>query len=77
MDLILRVPRQSDGTEFLRVHRATLPGVPTFLHYYEKGMSFLRYLEVLAEEERGENLPPNHVSSTFLFAFAGPESSVA
>ena len=34
-------------------------------------MSFRRYLEVLAEQERGENLPPNHVPSTFLFAFAG------
>ena len=35
-------------------------------------MSFRRYLEVLAEQERGENLPANHVPATFLFAFAGP-----
>jgi predicted acetyltransferase len=34
-------------------------------------MSFRRYLEVLAERERGENLPANYVPSTFLFAFAG------
>lgn len=34
-------------------------------------MSFQRYLEVLGEQERGENLPSNHVPSTFLFAFAG------
>ena len=34
-------------------------------------MSFRRYLEALAEHERGENLPANHVPSTFLFAFAG------
>jgi predicted acetyltransferase len=34
-------------------------------------MPFRRYLEVLAEQERGENLPANHVPSTFLFAFAG------
>jgi predicted acetyltransferase len=34
-------------------------------------MSFRRYLEVLAERERGENLPVDHVPSTFLFAFAG------
>src|SRR6185436_1762070 len=40
-------------------------------HHYEEGMPFRRYLEVLAEEERGENLPANHVPSTFLFAFAG------
>jgi len=34
-------------------------------------MPFRRYLEVLAEQERGLNLPPNHVPSTFLFAFVG------
>jgi predicted acetyltransferase len=34
-------------------------------------MPFRRYLEVLAEQERGENLPADHVPSTFLFAFAG------
>jgi predicted acetyltransferase len=34
-------------------------------------MPFRRYLELLAEQERGENLPANHVPSTFLFAFAG------
>jgi predicted acetyltransferase len=71
MDLVLRVPRQSEEAEFLRAHRATSPGVRHFLHYYGEGMSFRRYLEVLAEHERGENLPANHVPSTFLFAFAG------
>src|SRR6185436_10103361 len=40
-------------------------------HHYEEGMPFRRYLEVLAEQERGENLAANHVPSTFLFAFAG------
>jgi predicted acetyltransferase len=35
-------------------------------------MPFRRYLEVLAEQERGVNLPSaNHVPSTFLFAFVG------
>ena len=71
MVLVLRVHRQSEEAEFLRAHRATSPTVPHFLHYYEEGMSFRRYLEVLAEQERGENLPANHVPSTFLFAFAG------
>ena len=33
-------------------------------------MPLTRYLQVLAEHARGENLPPNHVPSTFLFAFA-------
>ena len=34
-------------------------------------MPFGRYLEMLAEQARGEHLPPGHVASTFLFAFAG------
>lgn len=71
MDLVLRLPRQSEEAEFLRAHRATSPSVGNFLHYYEEGMSFGRYLDVLAEQARGEHLPANHVPSTFLFAFAG------
>jgi predicted acetyltransferase len=34
-------------------------------------MRFRDYLEVLADQRRGVNLPPNHVPSTFLFAFVG------
>lgn len=68
-ELTLRLPRQDEEEEFLRARPATSPGVPYFLHYYKEGMPFSRYLEVLAEQERGANLPPNHVSSTFLFAF--------
>ena len=71
MDLVLRVPRQSEEAEFLRAHRATSPSVRHFLHYYDEAMSFRRYLEVLAEQERGENLSANDVPATFLFAFAG------
>ena len=71
MDLVLRAPGLSEEAEFFRAHRATSPSVRHFLHGYEEGMSFRRYLEVLAEMERGENLPANHVPSTFLFAFAG------
>ena len=71
MDLVLRVPTPSDEREFLRAHGATSPSVSNFLHYYEDGMPFRRYLEVLAEQERGENLLPDHVPETFLFAFAG------
>ena len=71
VDLVLRAPRPSEEAEFLRAHRATSPGDRHFLHDYEEGMSFRRYLELLAERERGENLPANHVPATFLFAFAG------
>jgi len=69
--LVLRLPEADEEQEFLRAHRATTPEVPSFLHYYVEGMGLRRYLEVLAERERGENLPPDHVPSTFLFAFHG------
>jgi len=53
----------------MRAHRATTPDVPHFLHHFQEGMPFPRYLEVLDEQERGVNLPPGHVPCTFLFAF--------
>jgi predicted acetyltransferase len=71
-DLVLRAPVADDEQEFLRAHRATSPGYPSFLHYYQPGMSFQRYLQVLDDQDRGINLPsPGHVPSTFLFAFVG------
>ena len=69
--LVLRLPRLDEEDEFLRAHQATSPGVPNFLHYYEEGMPLTRYLEVLAEQQRGEHLLPGYVASTFLFAFEG------
>ena len=70
-DLTLRVPREDEQDEFLRAHRATSPETPHFLHHYQEEMPFRRYLEVLAEQERGQGLPSNHVPATFLFAFVG------
>ena len=67
----LRLPRIDEEQEFLRAHHATTPEAPSFLHSYEEGMPFGRYIEVIAQQARGENLPPNHVPSTFLFAFDG------
>ena len=68
--LVLRRPTQDEEAEFLRAHRATSPGVPSFLHYYRDGMPFRDYFKVLADQEQGRNLPsPGHVPSTFLFAF--------
>jgi predicted acetyltransferase len=69
--LVLRRPRPDEEREFMRAHRATTPDVPYFLHHYQEGMPFTRYLEVLAEQERGVNLAPHHVPATFLFAFKG------
>lgn len=71
-NLTLRLPVEAEEEEFLRAHRATSPEVPSFLHYYEEGMPFRRYLERLVEQQHGVNLPStNHVPSTFLFAFVG------
>ena len=70
IDLELRIPRTDEEDEFLRAHRATSPDVPSFLHDYDEGMPFERYLELLAARARGEQLPPGHVPSTLLFAFA-------
>jgi predicted acetyltransferase len=67
--LELRLPRMHEEQEFLRAHRATTPDAPSFLHYYDEGMPFVRYLEKLERHARGENLRPDQVPSTFLFAF--------
>ena len=69
--LTLRLPGEHEEHEFLRAHRATSPDVPSFLHYYAEGMQFRQYLDLLADQQRGTNLPPNHVPTTFLFAFVG------
>ena len=34
-------------------------------------MLFARYLQILEQRARGEEVPPGHVPSTFLFAFQG------
>jgi predicted acetyltransferase len=69
--VVLRLPREDEEQEFLRAHKATTPGFPSYLHHYEEGMPFGRYLQLLADHARGVNLPPNHLPSTFLFGFDG------
>jgi predicted acetyltransferase len=69
--LLIRRAKLDDEGEFMRAYRATAPEVPYFIHYYEDGMSFSRYLDILGERERGVNLAPSQVPSTFLFAFIG------
>ena len=67
--LILRPPELGDEAEVLRAHRATSPDYPYFLHHYEEGMPFARYLQILGSQEKGVDLPTRFVPSTFLFAF--------
>ncbi len=69
--LQLRLPTLDEEQELLRAHRATSPEVRFFLHYDTEGMPLARYLEQLRAFARGEGLPTDHVSSTFLFAFVG------
>ncbi|NQW30195.1 MAG: hypothetical protein HQ472_06765 [Ignavibacteria bacterium] len=70
--LTLRPLNIGDEQEFLSAHRATSPDFPNFLHYYEEGMEFGKYIERLAEVEEGINLPSHKiVPSSFLFAFDG------
>ncbi|MDF2697229.1 MAG: putative acetyltransferase, partial [Labilithrix sp.] len=69
-DLVLRRARLDDEQEVLRAHREATD-VPNFLHHYRDGMSFARYLEVLAERELGVDLSMDRVPSTLLFAFVG------
>ncbi len=70
-DLILRFPGPDDEEEFLRAHRATSPEVPYFLLRYEEGMAYDRYCTMLRDQQRGVDLPANHVPSTFHLAFLG------
>ena len=73
-DLTLRLPIADEEEEFLRAHHATSPQTPEFLHFYREGMPLVRYLDVLARVERGEDLPDGYVPVTFLFAFVGQKS---
>jgi predicted acetyltransferase len=71
VELTLRLPTEDEEDEFLSAHRATSPEVPYFLQHYAEGMPFRQYIEVLAGQGRGIDLPPNHVPATFLFAYVG------
>ncbi len=71
MNLVLRLPREDEESEFLRAHRATSPDVPSFLHFYSEGMPLSDYLDVLNNYRRGTELPANRIAETFLFAFDG------
>lgn len=70
MNLELRLPRADEAEEFFRAHRATSPGFPWFLHFYEEGMSLPEYLDVLATWRSGVGLPDWGVQETMLLAFA-------
>ena len=70
-DIVLRLPADDEEDEVMYAHRVTSPDYPHFLHYYEEGMAFERYLEVLLAEERRGQPTADRMRATFLFAFAG------
>lgn len=67
--LVLREPTPDDEREVLRAFESIAADVPHFLHLYERGMPFGRYLAALAERRRGSDLPDEIVPATFVFAF--------
>jgi predicted acetyltransferase len=69
-EIVLRLPHLDEEPELLRAYHAS-SDVPFFLHHYREGMPLRRYLEVLDAYRNGVNLPPEHVPSTFLFAWVG------
>jgi predicted acetyltransferase len=71
VELVLRLPRDDEEAEFYRAYRLASEDVPNFLLSYEDGMSFRRYIDLLAAQAQGRDLPPGFVPSTFLFAFVG------
>jgi predicted acetyltransferase len=70
VELVLRLPRVDEEDEFYRAYRLASADVPNFLLSYDEGMSFRRYVDRLAAQAQGRELPPGFVPSTFLFAFA-------
>jgi predicted acetyltransferase len=67
--LILRTPSPEDESLFLEALEATKDTDPNFLHYYEPGMSYSAWLEILSDMSNGRNLPEGHVASTFFFGY--------
>lgn len=72
MELVLRLPLETEESEFLRARAASATDLPTFLHGYRDGMTMAQFLLWLDGRERGENLVDAQVPTTFRFAFVGP-----
>jgi RimJ/RimL family protein N-acetyltransferase len=66
--LSLRPLRPHDEAVFRTGNEAMRPDGFAFAVGLEPGMSWRRYLEILAEHQRGFGLPPGWVSSTILVA---------
>ena len=69
MDLVLRRLRLDDESAFVRAHQAfTETDDFVFGLNYTPGMPWPRYVTLRADMERGRQLPPGWVPSTFMVA---------
>jgi predicted acetyltransferase len=66
--LILRLVVPEDEDAFRRAHRAMAADGFGFGLFYDENTPFPRYVERLAEQERGENVPGNLVPHSFRVA---------
>lgn len=64
----LRELNKNDEAAFNKAIEQT-PSDPNFAHYYDKGISFDRYLYILNSVKLGFELPPDHVPATILYGF--------
>jgi predicted acetyltransferase len=69
--LTLRPVVLEDENAFRRAHQALAADGFVFGLWYDEATSFDGYIERLAEQERGENLPGNLVPSSFRVADVG------
>jgi predicted acetyltransferase len=73
MSLELRNLREEDENAFLSAFAQTENSDPNFAHYYEKGLPFSSYVNILKDRQIGVDLPDGHVPSTCLYGFVGGE----
>jgi predicted acetyltransferase len=66
MALRLRKIVLEDEAAFLQASEAMKPDDFEFAFYYEQGMDFGKYLDMLDAATRGQGVPAQHVASTFL-----------
>ena len=71
--LRLRPVREDDEMAAVAAHEAMKPDGFHFLLGYSPGEPWRTFVDRLAEQRRGENLPPGRVPAIFLLALVGPD----
>lgn len=68
--LVVRELTKQDEAAFKKAIEQT-PSDPNFAHYYDKGITFDKYLYILSSVKLGYELPPGHVPAVILYGFVG------